>query len=56
MKTTKAQAELIAALRGLFDCEALEMYRRDDYPEWDAPEVATARAVLAKYTKGGRNG
>jgi hypothetical protein len=40
------RAAAMEALRDLFDCEALEMYRRDDNPEWDAPEVAKARAVL----------
>lgn len=40
------------ALQGLFDCEALEMYRRDDNPAWDAAEVAKARKVLDKLKEG----
>lgn len=40
------------ALQGLFDCDALEMYRRDDNPAWDAPEVAKARKVLDKLKEG----
>jgi len=43
------EKKLVAALRGLFDCEALEMYRRDDNPAWDEPEVAAAREALASY-------
>lgn len=44
-----SKAELAGSLQGLFDCDALEMSRRDDNPQWDAPEVAAARRTLTRF-------
>lgn len=44
-----SKAELASSLQGLFDCDALEMNRRDDNPAWDAPEVANARRTLERF-------
>jgi hypothetical protein len=46
---TPLEKQLGAALRVLFDCEALEMYRRDDNPAWDSEEIRQARAALVAF-------
>lgn len=47
-----SKAELASSLQGLYDCDALEMHRRDDNPQWDSPEVAAARRSLERYREG----